>query len=110
LTLAGQHPKTAVAGYDRLPENPFELGWPPQAHRAREGVRGHRYALDVDFDSGRAADGASGRQALSTLGATRLDDEPAGPGRHTRAKAVAAGALEAAGLECTLHGLYSCTN
>jgi hypothetical protein len=53
--------------------------------------------------SGNPADRGSGRKALSALGAARLEDELTALGRHAGAEAVTAGALQAAGLECTFH-------
>ena len=53
--------------------------------------------------SGNPTSRASGRKALSALGAARLEDELTALGRHAGAEAVTAGALQAAGLECTFH-------
>ena len=45
-----------------------------------------------------------GGNALAALGATALQNKPAGLGGHPLAEAVATGALEIARLKCPLHG------
>lgn len=84
-----------------------ELVTAKQSGAAREAMRrspwfargiGHRNAAARSAPTRR-----SGRQALATAGAPRVDDGAAGTGGHAGAKAVTAGALEATGLESAFH-------
>jgi len=70
--------------------------------RAAEQPRSSRQAMPNRHSPGILSAGVGG-QALATLGATGVDDRAARLGGHAGTEAVAAKALDLAGLECPFH-------